>query len=155
MFSSFETDLNFLGCIPKDVEVSCFSDRIEVAFPAAAVGNTQEQVKNAPVCSNYSNRMFYLVLVFMETWEKFALFSNSGCSASETADGFRINSTFDNCGFQKRHENGVLIFSNSIIGRNSFLLGEETSFVVSCKFMDHRKTWTCQFCFTFELISQC
>ena len=76
----------------------------------------------------------------MKTCEKFALFSNSDCSVSATADEFKLNSTFDDCGFEQRHENGVLTFSNSIVGRDSLLLGEETSFVVSCKFMDQRIT---------------
>ena len=32
------------GCVPMNVEVTCYPDRVDVTFPAAAVGGTQEQV---------------------------------------------------------------------------------------------------------------
>ena len=75
----------------------------------------------------------------MNTSKKSASFSDSNCIASQTADGFSITSAFDECGFQTKHENGVLTFSNSIVGQDSLFLGKETSFVVSCQYMDERK----------------
>ena len=32
-----------LGCAPMNVQVSCFSDRVEVTFPATAVGGSQDK----------------------------------------------------------------------------------------------------------------
>ena len=69
----------------------------------------------------------------------------SDCSAELTSDGFTISSTYDDCGFQATHENGVLTFSNKVVSDqadNNFglILGRGTfSFDVSCKFADQRK----------------
>ena len=71
----------------------------------------------------------------------------SECPCQQTDNGFTINSTFDDCGFKATHENGVLIFSNTVSNQpgNNFglLLGPLTSisFDVSCKFFDQRKFW--------------
>ena len=72
------------------------------------------------------------------------LFFGSSCSADKTDDGFVISSGYDDCGFQATHQNGVLTFSNTIIGQesentNGLLLGSAISFTVSCKFFDQRK----------------
>ena len=66
----------------------------------------------------------------MNTSNKSASFSDANCIASETPDGFSIRSSFDDFGFQTKHENGVLTFSNSIVGQDSFL--------VTCQFIDER-----------------
>ena len=75
----------------------------------------------------------------MNSLKKSASFSDGNCVATETPDGFSISSSFDDCGFQTKHENGILTFSNSIVGQDSLFLGKETSFVVSCQFMDERE----------------
>ena len=78
---------------------------------------------------------------------KSASFSGSSCSAVQTSTGFSITSNFDECDFEATHENGVLTFSNTIVGQeleNNFGLylgGSTTSFTVSCKFLDQRNFW--------------
>ena len=38
------------ACAPQNVQVTCHPDRMELTFPATAVGGSQEQVKHKKIC---------------------------------------------------------------------------------------------------------
>ena len=81
----------------------------------------------------------------MVTFIKGASFDGTDCSAVETDEGFAINASLDDCGFEASHENGVLTFSNTIVGEESendlgIILGNSASFTVSCQFVDERNS---------------
>ena len=73
-----------------------------------------------------------------------AYFTDNNCNAVETENGFTLDSTFENCGFEATHENGVVTFSNTITGDNvanngdgpTLYMGSSVSFTVSCQFFD-------------------